>query len=71
MMKEKVKEHILFTMEMLAPVGLSTLIFGVIALIVGKSLVAVSLILFSWLIYEMNWKFDDLKDEIKKLKKKK
>jgi len=70
-MKNQTKQHILFTIEMLTPVGVSTLFFGTFAIIFGKFILGVALILYSSLSYTINWNHDNIKDLInKKLKRK-
>ena len=66
-MTKEIKQHILFTIEMLNPLGVISLFFGILALILGQALISVALIFYSFLLYEINWHFDDLKDDINKL----
>ena len=70
-MKEETKGHLKFLIEMLNPIGVICLIFGTIASIKGTltgnsslSSFGVFLILFSVVLYEINWNHDNLKNVI-------
>ncbi len=68
-----IKEHLQFTFEMLTFTGTICLAAAIYILFFTEdtilSYLAIMLALYSWLLYDMNWKFDNLKDELKENKK--
>ena len=66
------KEHLQFTFEMLTLTGIVSLLAAIYILFFTEdsnlSYLALMFIFYSWLLYNMNWKFDNLKDDLNKIK---
>ena len=66
-------EHLDFAFEMFTIIGVASLVIGIFLGFFTEdnnlSYLGAALILYSWLLYNMNWKFDNLKDQIEEMKK--